>query len=254
MRVLVTGHLGYIGSVLAPLARAAGHDVVGLDTVPLPRLRLRRRAGTALPGAQRRPRRRAGRARGLRRDRPPRRALERPARGPRPGSDGRDQRGGHAAPGARGARGGRPPLRLRVLVLDVRRRGHRRRPRRDCAAAAADRLRRVEGARGGGAVRARGARLRAGLDAQRDRLRRLAASPARHRAQQPRRLGPHHRPHPAAERRHGVAPARARARRREDGARPARCARGADPRARHSTSAPTTRTTSSANSPRSLRR
>jgi len=30
--VLVTGHNGYIGSVLAPLVRAAGHDVVGLDT------------------------------------------------------------------------------------------------------------------------------------------------------------------------------------------------------------------------------
>jgi nucleoside-diphosphate-sugar epimerase len=32
MRVLITGHNGYIGSVLAPLVRAAGHDVVGLDT------------------------------------------------------------------------------------------------------------------------------------------------------------------------------------------------------------------------------
>jgi nucleoside-diphosphate-sugar epimerase len=32
MRVLVTGHNGYIGSVLAPLVHAAGHDVVGLDT------------------------------------------------------------------------------------------------------------------------------------------------------------------------------------------------------------------------------
>jgi nucleoside-diphosphate-sugar epimerase len=32
MRVLVTGHDGYIGSVLAPLLREAGHDVVGLDT------------------------------------------------------------------------------------------------------------------------------------------------------------------------------------------------------------------------------
>ena len=31
MRVLVTGHLGYIGSVLVPLFQAAGHDVVGLD-------------------------------------------------------------------------------------------------------------------------------------------------------------------------------------------------------------------------------
>jgi nucleoside-diphosphate-sugar epimerase len=33
MRVLVTGHHGYIGSVLAPMVRDAGHDVVGLDTM-----------------------------------------------------------------------------------------------------------------------------------------------------------------------------------------------------------------------------
>jgi nucleoside-diphosphate-sugar epimerase len=32
VRVLVTGHDGYIGSVLVPAARARGHDVVGLDT------------------------------------------------------------------------------------------------------------------------------------------------------------------------------------------------------------------------------
>ncbi|MGH7606799.1 MAG: NAD-dependent epimerase/dehydratase family protein [Gemmatimonadales bacterium] len=32
MRVLITGHNGYIGSVLAPMARAAGHDVTGLDS------------------------------------------------------------------------------------------------------------------------------------------------------------------------------------------------------------------------------
>ena len=32
MRILVTGHHGYIGSVLAPMLRTAGHDVVGLDT------------------------------------------------------------------------------------------------------------------------------------------------------------------------------------------------------------------------------
>jgi nucleoside-diphosphate-sugar epimerase len=32
MRVLVTGHHGYIGSILVPLLTDAGHDVVGLDT------------------------------------------------------------------------------------------------------------------------------------------------------------------------------------------------------------------------------
>lgn len=31
MRVLVTGHLGYIGTVLTPMLIGAGHDVVGLD-------------------------------------------------------------------------------------------------------------------------------------------------------------------------------------------------------------------------------
>ena len=31
MRVLVTGHNGYIGSVMVPLLQAAGHDVVGFD-------------------------------------------------------------------------------------------------------------------------------------------------------------------------------------------------------------------------------
>ncbi len=32
MRILVTGHLGYIGVVLTPLLVAAGHEVVGLDS------------------------------------------------------------------------------------------------------------------------------------------------------------------------------------------------------------------------------
>jgi nucleoside-diphosphate-sugar epimerase len=32
MRVLITGHTGYIGTVLTPFIAAAGHDVVGLDT------------------------------------------------------------------------------------------------------------------------------------------------------------------------------------------------------------------------------
>src|SRR5919201_7144232 len=32
MRVLVTGHDGYIGTALVPLFRRAGHEVVGLDS------------------------------------------------------------------------------------------------------------------------------------------------------------------------------------------------------------------------------
>src|SRR4051794_19018621 len=32
LRVLVTGHHGYIGTVLVPLAQQAGHEVVGLDS------------------------------------------------------------------------------------------------------------------------------------------------------------------------------------------------------------------------------
>ncbi len=32
MRVLVTGHQGYLGTVMVPLLQAAGHDVVGLDS------------------------------------------------------------------------------------------------------------------------------------------------------------------------------------------------------------------------------
>src|SRR5918995_1327712 len=32
LRVLVTGHNGYIGSVLVPLLEQAGHDVTGLDS------------------------------------------------------------------------------------------------------------------------------------------------------------------------------------------------------------------------------
>src|SRR5437899_13038229 len=32
MRILVTGHKGYIGTVMVPMLLAAGHDVVGLDS------------------------------------------------------------------------------------------------------------------------------------------------------------------------------------------------------------------------------
>ena len=32
MRVLVTGHLGYIGTVMVPMLMKAGHEVAGLDS------------------------------------------------------------------------------------------------------------------------------------------------------------------------------------------------------------------------------
>src|SRR5690348_14645190 len=32
MKLLLTGHKGYIGAVAAPLLRGAGHEVVGLDS------------------------------------------------------------------------------------------------------------------------------------------------------------------------------------------------------------------------------
>ena len=32
MRVLLTGHQGYLGTVMAPVLQDAGHDVIGLDT------------------------------------------------------------------------------------------------------------------------------------------------------------------------------------------------------------------------------
>ena len=32
MRILMTGHLGYIGTAAVPMFQARGHEVVGLDT------------------------------------------------------------------------------------------------------------------------------------------------------------------------------------------------------------------------------
>ena len=32
MRVLVTGHQGYIGTVMVPMLQTEGHEVVGLDS------------------------------------------------------------------------------------------------------------------------------------------------------------------------------------------------------------------------------
>ena len=43
MRVLVTGHLGYIGTVMVPMLLKAGHEVIGLDSNLYEKLHLRRR-------------------------------------------------------------------------------------------------------------------------------------------------------------------------------------------------------------------
>ena len=82
MRVLVTGHHGYIGSVLAPLLQRRSRRRRPRHVL-LPRLRLRGRAQVE-PPRTRRPRRRAVGSRGLRRDRPPRGALERSSRRSQP--------------------------------------------------------------------------------------------------------------------------------------------------------------------------
>jgi nucleoside-diphosphate-sugar epimerase len=31
MKILVTGHLGYVGTVMVPILRAAGHEITGYD-------------------------------------------------------------------------------------------------------------------------------------------------------------------------------------------------------------------------------
>ena len=164
--VLVTGHHGYIGSVLAPTLRDAGHDVVGLDTYyyrdcdfgsvaelvpPLP-LDVRDVV--------------ARRARGLRRGRAPRRALERPARRPRPRLDVPDQLRGRRRRSRARRRRPESSASSSRLRAHVRCDAGRRPSRRARAATAADALRGVEGRRRGGAPRARGRRLLARRDAQ----------------------------------------------------------------------------------------
>ena len=82
MRILVTGHHGYIGSVLAPFLASGGARRRRARRIPLPRLRLRA-AADAAPLPARAVDVRDVHARGprrLRRRRPPRGALERPAR------------------------------------------------------------------------------------------------------------------------------------------------------------------------------
>ena len=39
MRILVTGNEGYIGSILVPMLKEAGHEVRGFDTAPVSGMR-----------------------------------------------------------------------------------------------------------------------------------------------------------------------------------------------------------------------
>ena len=138
----------------------------------------------------RRPRRRARRPGRLRRDRPPGRALERSARRPRPGADRArstaTRRCGLPAQRARRASAGSssPPRARCTAPPETDDALDEEAPLQPLTAYAESKVRAEEGL-----VRARGPGVRSRLDAQRDRLRRLAAPAARHRAQQPRGLG-----------------------------------------------------------------
>ncbi len=207
MRILVAGDRGYIGAVLVPFLRAAGHEVDGLDLglyegcdlFPLP--------------AESGPRA----ARDMRDVQPGELAgydavmclaalSNDPLGRPEPGDDLLGQPGGDAEPGPRRQAGRRRAVPVRLIVQPVRR----------------GRLGR--GGRGRGAVpghpygetkvvaerelsAAGRRRLQPDLPAQRDRLRRLAPAAPGHRRQQPHRGGDDDRRGAAAERRVAVAAA-----------------------------------------------
>ena len=175
MRVLVTGHRGYIGAVLVPIFQAAGHEVVGLDSDlyrgctfgdpaaprPIPEL------GVDLRDVDRRAARRD------RRHRPPRRPVQRPPRRPRRGPDVRHQPPRERPAGPPRARRRRAPLPLLVVVQQLRRRRRGDLLDEDSPLRPVTAVRRVEGPRG---ARHRGAGrpvVHGRLAPQRHGLRRL---------------------------------------------------------------------------------
>ena len=137
MKVLVTGHKGYIGTVMVPMLLRAGHDVTGCDSDLYQRC-------TYAAGRQKSPRcpnfarmcatSSAGTSRGVRRRHPSRGAVERSARQPQPRHHLRHQPPGQRAAGEPGEAGRRQALPVRLVVQQLRP-GRRRHGRRDGGAA-----------------------------------------------------------------------------------------------------------------------
>ena len=122
MRVLVTGHKGYIGTVMTPMLLAAGHEVVGYDSDLYRRCTYP--AGGAIAdvpiASQGHARRRGRRPRGLRRGDPSGGALQRSARQPQPAHHLRDQPRGGDPHGDRGQEGRRAALPVCLLLQQLR--------------------------------------------------------------------------------------------------------------------------------------
>ena len=148
MRVLLTGHQGYLGTVMAPVLRRGRARGVGLDTGLFADCVLGPLDPPDPPGLRRRPARRDGRAAGrVRRRGPPGRAVQRPARrrwrrsSPTTSTTTRPTRLARLARDAGVARF------LYASTCSVYGAQSRRRPgRRGRPAAAGDAVRRVEGA------------------------------------------------------------------------------------------------------------